>query len=402
MPQLVIDNLDDKTGWSVNKTANPNGIIEVGEYETSDPGATENLIAGNLEKSLWVRVEGDNGNYAEKTINIDLTGFEEIIFHVKSIYRGNYTYNDTSDFLYKIDLGFSEYYLPAYKEFAPIKINIPEGQTVTKIKITCLHDNRDTLMLSYMVAVKDKIPLDFMNGIKSMVESDLNPNYSLGTVTGNQDDTKIGITGDGYYVERLSQIKIDGANPESHNVRDRSVDGDLYLGDLFDGSKLLYNHTADNLYLVLPVIFGSETKKIISPAIVIWNYDEQQLPKTNAQASDVDTYKVSDGTVEVEKVGFNQIIGFQIDCESNDDEIKEILQTAVRKAIYKKELWVNGRKYNIDIVGPPVRVEATDKNTIPKVSYQIAIEFEESAWPKIKQNFLKPIGKDTITTEILS
>ena len=402
MSEIVIDNLDDKTGWTVDKTASPSGIMAVGEYETTYSGPAEQLIAGGLSKSLWIKVSGDEDNYAEKTISVDLTGYTEIVFHVKSIYRGTYDLDDYDNFLYKIDLGFAEYYLPAYKEFIPARIKIPAGQTASKIKITCLHGLRDTLIISYMIAAYPEMPLDFMTAIKTMIEAELDQNYYLGTVTGAVDDETITITGDGYYVDRLSKIYIDGTNDENHNVKDRKANGDLILGELFDGPKLKYAHTDADLYLKLPVLFGREWTEVISPAIIIWDYDEYPMPRTNGEAVDVDTYKVADSTVEVEQEGFNQILGMQIDCEAVSKYIIEILKKAVRKAIYKKNLWVNGRQYDIDIVGPPIRVEATDLNTIPKVSYQIAIEFEESVWQSQNQSFLPTIGTTTISVGIQS
>jgi hypothetical protein len=397
LSEIVIDNLNDKSGWSVDKTAKPNGIIEVGEYATTDKGPREFLIAGGLEKSLWIKVEGDNGNYAEKTISVDLTGYTEIVLHTISYYKGHSVYDAASDFLYKIDLGFKEYYLSTNKEFSPVRFKIPTGQTASKIKITCLHNEKDVLTISYMVASNPQIPLDFMSALKTAIEAELNQDYSLGTVTGTAGDSSIAITGTGLYVDRLSKVKIGGSNPEEHKVKDRlPSNGNLVFGELFDGKILKYNHTADPLTLRLPVFFGREQTEIISPAIIIWNYDENQLSKTNGEGFDVDTYDVSGGTIEVEQEGFNQILGMQIDCEAVSDYIIDILKKAARKAIYKKNLWVNGRKYDIDIVGPPIRVEATDLNTIPKVSYQIGIEFEESVWASQTQNF--PLESATTVT----
>jgi hypothetical protein len=99
MSQLVIDNLDDDTNWSVDKTDSPSGIIEIGEYTTSDAGSREMLIAGGLDKSLWIKVNGDEGNFATKTISQDLTGYTEIVLHTVSIYKGLSEYAVTGDFL---------------------------------------------------------------------------------------------------------------------------------------------------------------------------------------------------------------------------------------------------------------------------------------------------------------
>ena len=107
MAEIVLDNLNNKTGWTVNKTAHPGGIIEVGEYETTEQGPKESLIAGGLEKSIWIKVEGDNGNYAQKTISVNLTGYTEIVLHSMGFYLGQSVYDVVSDFLYKID--YNEY-----------------------------------------------------------------------------------------------------------------------------------------------------------------------------------------------------------------------------------------------------------------------------------------------------
>jgi hypothetical protein len=252
-----------------------------------------------------------------------------------------------------------------------------------------------------MVASNPDIPADFMTGVKTMIEAELDQDYSLGTVTGTAGDTSIAITGTGLYVDRLSKIKIGGSNVENHNVKDRLANGNLVLGKLFDGPALTNNHSTDALTLRLPVLFGREQSEVISPAIIMWNYDELPFPKTNGQARDVDSYDVSGGTVAVEQEGFNQILGIQIDCEAVSQYIIEILKTAVRKALTQKNLWVNGRKFDFDIVGAPVRVEATDLNIIPKVSYQIGIEYEESIWPSQTQNFPLSAGTDTVTVDII-
>lgn len=394
--ETIIDNLDDKTGWTVDKASKPTGVIEIDEYETTDPNPRENLIAGGLSKSLFIKVEGDNGNFAQKTFTKDLTGFNEIIFHAKSIYEGKSNFKTIGDFLYKIDFGFQEYFLPNFKEFIFIRFKIPENQILTKIKITCLHDNSDVLMFSFMVAAKEEIPLDFLNGVKKIIEDELDENFSLGKLTGNVGDSQIDIVGDAFFVGRLSKIKIEGANPEEHNIKDEKIDGKFTLGKLLDGDKLKFNHIGDDIFLNFPVLIGTEQREVISPAIVLWNYDEEARPLTNAEGSFLDTYSVTDGTVSVEQEGFNQLLGIQIDCEAVSEPIMHILKKAVRKAIHKKNLWVNGQKFDLEIIGPPVRVEASDLNVIPKISYQIGIEFEESVWPSQTQNF--PLVGTTIVT----
>lgn len=373
MPSNLVDGLDDKTGWAATGTL----ILD----ETEDP----KYVVPAVDKSLFLSTDDHNTQSAEKTISpaIDLSSYEEILLYVASVYQGKDKYADTPEFLYKIDFGFGEYYIPAQKNWRPHKIQLPGSASLTKIKVTVLHDERDFFVFNYLLAIKDELPLDLLTFIRDGIQAELSE-IQIGTVTAAVDDTEINIS-QGDFIDRYATIRIGGANPETHSI-DSWFGKKVTLGDNYDGKKIKYSHTTDPIYLQLPVRLAADTREHETNSIYIWSSEPDMLEISNGESEYlIDTFNVDD-TCAVRKLGKNEVMAIQIDCESDHEELLQKLSTAVHRWFKKDIMFANGVRVTVDRISS-TRIDAPQIDVIPKQSFVFSVEYEEDVWPRATQKF---------------
>lgn len=381
MPLLSIDEFVSSAGWTSNTT------LVVVENEAED------FIASLNDKSLLVKFDGNKDDFVEKTISVDVTGFDEIRLWMISVYKGragrpNYKngsgFADPSDFAYKIDFGFDEFFLPVLDNFFQITVAIPVGTTVTKIKITALHDDLDVLIFSHLIAVQDEIPLDILRGIKTAIEreTDLTA-ISSGTGTGVAGENELTVTGI-QFIDRHSQIKI---GSERHVVADvfYGATTTIRFDKQLDGKTLLANHANDPLFLELPVLISRRRQAYIGNSITVSSDVPDKIRQDGEESFLIDTFRVA-GTVETRTVGITKSLAVQIDCESQHEFILQRLQRAAQAFIGRVIFYANGINLEAYQVSS-ARIEAESLDVVPRISFVAAIEFTEDIWPRINQAF---------------
>ena len=168
----LVDNLNSITGW----TGSGAGITAPSANEIPD------FIAGLTNTSSLV-LKWDSGNLngsIEKTVNIDVSDYTELIFHIWSRNKKQQgeNYNLTTDFAYKLNLGGSKnYHIPTTNRFDAVTIDISDVSTISKIKFTALHNDEDYIIVSYMVAAADQFPLDIFSSLKEHLDYEIGLQY---------------------------------------------------------------------------------------------------------------------------------------------------------------------------------------------------------------------------------
>lgn len=391
----TIDKFDSLTGWAP---------ILGGTVTAYKVNTNPDFIADNLTGSVIFSVPAGNLNkYVEKTITIDVTGYDEIVLWAWSRNKSGSTFSKPSDYSYMIDFGGTvSYYLPIKGSLSMI-ILASNGLTgVTRIRITPLHNNEDYLLISSCVAVKEQNPYDVYVGMKAGLEIDFASKYPnglyVGKASGITGDKSITLTSEARdYVERYALIKIkDGVNSELHNIF--SSDETSYTFDmLYDGKTLKYDYTNADVFLQFPVDFAQGAVEIKLPSVILTGITPELIRRGSALEDVWDTRK-DDGTIQSRREGAIFKYNFLIDCEARHDEILGILSEITRKFLAKETLWVNNKKYRMVWEGSPTEVSPTEAfDMIPKMQFSLSIEMIEGLYTR---QTLAKITTDNLSVNI--
>ena len=390
--KAVIDNLSSATGWTNGGT----GTI------TAAVNQVPNYIAGlGNTASLIIHVPGGNlGNSIAKPVTFDLTNYSEVTLHVWSRNFANYggNYVSAADFAYKIEFGDGKvYYLPTFSGFQDVTLFIRGTGAITTVKITAVHNSEDYLIISYLVASADEIPVDLFQGIKEQLAAEMllkygsyrggvtNKGILLGTLTAAAGASSFYDVNSFALLERYAVIFVDdGANSETHQIK--GTDGqDFSFSGLYDGETFLHAHTGATFYLICPVEYGSAEREIILPGVAIWGMDADELLRTNKIEESRDTF--TDGSTvqsRLTPVTFQYII--ILDCEARTNALIGLMSIACRSLIGKQEFWCNGKKLNIFYEGGGQYIEPAEGfNEIPKIQYKCRVEVKEDIYDRLEQ-----------------
>jgi len=387
----VIDNLNALAGWTSSGTMSAAILNDHPEY-----------ISGGNTSSIIISVPaGNTGKYIQKSITFDPSGYDEVVLSIWS--REKTTENPemlAANYHYKIDFGTGEeYYLPTPEKFSQVSFYISGAATFNKIKITALHNDEDYLCISYLVAVKEQMPLDLFNAardeLRTRIDSYTTLNKFVGNVTALAGDTSISITGTRQFLDRYAVIKItDGINTEYHQIEVYDEEACGFNG-LYSGTKILNNFTAANVYLYIPVEFGVDSKDIILPGISIWGITPEMILRGSALEDIFDNFTVAVEGASRRREGHIYKFNILIDVEARHYEILNLMSEVVRKFIAREILWMNGLRYEIKDEGIPTAVEPVESyEFIPKIQYNFHIEFKEEIWTRT----ILPMLTNPVTT----
>ena len=377
---LLIDNLDSVTDWTVN-----GGTSSIYGLNTHDMA-----IAGDLDNSLILYFNGLD-SYAQKIYGspIDVSDYDYIVLHIYSRLLGSTDYKKAEDFSYKIDFGDNtkEYYIPAFSDFSHFYIDLTGVTSIERIRITALTATADYIVVSYMLAVFDELPYDVFTGVKTKLDSIITDSYLsrflVGTVSGTLGDDSITFGADVPWIDRYSVIRILGAVDEYHQISKR--DGNtFYFTSLYDGKTLTQTVVGVSVYLHIPVEYGREQKEIIFPAITFWGFESALDPGISGLDHYVDTYHVTDDTFMERQEGRYQDWHLFFDCDAHEEELLAVCSEIVRKFLNRQKVWVNGVKTAITQDGPPTETRSTESfDIIPKVTYTAKLSVKEEAYDRV-------------------
>lgn len=373
--KIDIPVFDAITGWTAANGASVEGLNGVAQY-----------IAGNKDASLILKFKADADPaplaYAEYVFGtpLPLNGAKEIVFHVWSQKKKAEYYEQSADFAYKIDFGGpDEYYVPIGKTFEHVVLSVSETQ-ISRVRITALHRDVDYLILSFLTACTDQLPLDIFIGVKEQIELEILNDLSSGILVGTADIDEGSdlIDLNPKFLDRNSVIYAKkGAVVEKHQLDVLDSKGRYKLTKLYDGPKWLNNMSAADVYLAFPVEYGQQEKEILTPGIVLWGLAPEQVLRTGKLDTVLDTWK-TDGTVKYRREGETQKWSIQIDVQSRTVEPAAVASVFVRRALAKEKIWVNGRKVQIEYLGSPSEEQRVEGiNELTKLSYLAQVEILE-------------------------
>ena len=376
--KVAIDHLTATTGWTpvAGGTASAYAANVIPEY-IADLNASSLIIkfpSGNLNK------------YIQKTISpaAAITGYIEIAFYIWSRNKSGNEFNDSTDFMYSINLGGSEYYVPVYPGFNCVVIG-SSAATVDKIRITALHNDEDYICISEMNAVKEDFPLDIYSGLKSALEAEISATYPygilVGTVTNLAAATSITLSADDY-IDRFAVVKIkDGATSETHQVWEFDESA-IKFTSLYDGDKMVNAFTGGSVYLQIPVEYMAIEKEMIIPSIIIYGLNAERVWRGSALEDINDTFTTAGGSIRRE--GAIERFYVNIHCYSRHAEIMAFLTRLVRHVINKQALWINGFYYEMAYEGTVSDVDPNQVyDLVPQMIYQIGVEIKEEMYSRI-------------------
>ena len=380
--KMTIDEFSVTTGWvtGAGSTMSAHMLNQHSDF-----------IAGNNTSSLVLKVPaGNTGKYIQKAITKDLTGYDDIVFHIWSRTQKTNDYPKSTSYKYKIEFGTATiYYVPTRMDFCEVVLHVTGTTTIDKIKITALHNEEDYIIISHMIACADEVPLDILQGIKDKLEYDLIALHGngilLGTVTMLAGDKYITFTGN--WVERYACLVItNGVNTEKHIIKE--IDGStVWFGQPYDGDVVKYSMTGASVYLFVPVEFGRMQMEIILPSITVWGITPERVWRGAGLDSYRDTWKTTNTTNETREGAIFKY-DMMIDCEARHNELIALLSNVVRKFIACQTIWINGRRFTINFEGIPTEVEPTQAfEVIPKIQYVLSVEIKEDIWSRV----VKPI-----------
>gem|GEM_PF-4842603 len=383
--------MDSITGWTGSTPeASVHGLNQIPDY-----------IAGlGNNASLIFKFSGALNQYVEKDVSFDLTNYDEIVFWIwsRNKKRKGYDYQNSGDFAYKIEFGTGdEFYIPTSYMFTDITINISGITTIDKIKITCLHNNEDYLIVSSIMAIKDELPLDIFQGLKEQLEYDIGLHYSkissgvlnkgilIGSITGiNSGDTSFILESGLPYAEKYAVIRFDdGINSEMHQIE--KTDGtEFFFNSMHDGVSFLNDYTSANIYLTIPVEFNLKEKEIILPGIAIWGMNPEEIFRGSKIEEKRDTFKTDESVMSRQDQAIFKY-NILVDGEARHDYLIAQMNRVIRTMIAREFIWVNNKKIDIKPSGPSTYVDPIEGyNEIPKIQYELNLEVKEELWDRTK------------------
>lgn len=376
----VVDHLDNITGWVVNS---PSTIEAIGFPE---------LIAGLNSSSLQIKFDAEDlSRVVTKPVSpsIDVTNYETLVFSIWSHGYGNSVqYQKPEQFAYKITLdGINEFYVPIFKTFQDISIGIEDVTSISEITITALHAETDYIVISEMIAENEETNYDVLVSIKEALEFETTATVGDGVLiatgfSGTSGNTSLSFPAGVESLDRYTVIKIkEGATEEIHQVGNNTETGFTML-ELFDGEALVNTFSAADVYLQYPVMINPMEQEAHIPGISVWGVSPEEVFQDFKLTDQYDTVKLS-GEFKGRGAGQHLEYPVLIDCEAREYDTLAKISAIVRKWIGKEILWINGRKHDIDPIGPAVEVRPTEGiNIIPKNQYNMAVNVVENMFDR--------------------
>lgn len=368
--KVELDSLDSAAGWTLT-----------GSVSASVNGHPE-FVADALAGSLLVHFPvGSKGMGISKALDVDASGCSEVTLSVWSRNFGGTLGLDPAGHRYSVAFEATKAYcLPLPFGFDSVDFGIDGWTKATKLEVLALTDDEDWMVLSACYAVREDLPLDLFSAVKAGLEAKVlevaGKGIPAGKVTCAAGADSVTLSEYGYIDRYCTLLIDDGANSEVHRVN-RYDRPSLWFGAAGDGVRTKYAHAAADVYLALPVEFGTEETEAVVPGISVYG-----MASADAQ-TDQDTFTVIDtlnllGGAAARRVQWLQEYDVFVDCEARHSYVLALLARAARRWMAGSVLWVNGRKLELmcsesgDYVEPDSAVDA-----IPKLQYRMKVSVRE-------------------------
>lgn len=262
--------------------------FDVQDWTVSGTGitaSTDEVFYFDTGKSVRITLdEGNTGAKISKSFGtVDLTGFEELRFQIKSLYNTAVRYKDDDDFVIEIkitDSGLSEYEwnVPiAHVNFSMARLDLTGIDDLTDIEISFKNIAADIIWLDYMLLFKDELEYDFLSSIKEKLHEKITRDIGTLTSAASAGSESIQVS-DVSYITEGTMIKItEGATVEYKQVGKEPQESTLYFSELLNDGKLQNSFSIGaDVTLIVPAYFENADKDIYLPAITIWGFNPER------------------------------------------------------------------------------------------------------------------------------
>jgi hypothetical protein len=382
----TIDHLTSGTGWTSSDPlkASVHAVNEIQDF-----------IAGNLNtKSLILKFDGASGQYLEKVLPspVPMAGLAEMVMSVFSRRKRSYSSSRTrvSDFYYKVTFdGTREFLLPLGDVMHDVTFDGSGMTSVTKIRITCLHDDEDYLFISEAVAVIDEYPLDIFKALQEKLGAEVDGilganGIAVATVASAAAGAKsIVLAGDKYFVDKYAVCKLkDLAGEELIQLWEHD-EKTFKISPRYSPSGLVRNYTSATLYIRVPIVYNMEEDDAHIPGIALWGVTPTPTRRDSRLEEQTDSF----GTDGSSRIYRSQIQTHEIllDLQARHDELVQFMANVVKRVLGREVLYINGRRHEVDFSGPPTAVEPTEAvQKIAKLQYSMTVEVKEKLMDRVR------------------
>jgi hypothetical protein len=403
---------ESTTGWTASV-----GTVTVSKNEIQE------YVAGleNTQSLIVYFPAGSNGESVSKNPNVDITGHSDIGFHSWSREKKGQGVDHLkpADFKYKVAFtdasGTTEYLMPTGYDFSYFQYEI-NLTTLIDVKITCLHDDEDYLILSHLVSYFDEIPLDIFIGMRELLEYNINRTYwrttggvnSKGILVGQVSGISSGASSFTFsdkknkeWIDRHAVMyfedSVDANINEIHHL-ENSDEVKYTLGCLYDGKTFQNSYTTANVYLRFAVDINPNEKEILLPGVMIW----QLAPEPIFRDTDLEEIRDSmkaDGSVTQRTTGQEYSYPVSLSCQSRHVETLIAMSNIVKDALNREEIWVNGKLIHISFSEPSSYTPPVEAvNQIPLITWTANISIREELWQRVRLNPMIPAQRSITYT----
>jgi hypothetical protein len=343
------------------------------------------VAALDLSKAVMLTIpSASDGETATLTLApaADLSPYSRLVLSLKSFRKGGppgAAFRAIGEFAYKIDLGAGkEFWVPVWGQLTDATLDISALTSAERIRVTVLHQDADYLVLSNAVAYETELPRDVFEGLAEPIEAALlelaGEGLSGGTVSAAAGETDIEVEG-ASFVERNAYLQIgSGATKELRRVTNE-VDG-LFTLD----TPLANTHSSAPVLVRLPVLFGQFEKEIPLPGVTLWGMDPEPLHREDPRVERVAHWDGTQFTMMREGQACRWRV--TIDCVSRHYEPVAIMSAAVRRALGRGVVYVNGRPHDVFHDQNPNEQEPVEgAEDIYRVQYMLYLETKEELCP---------------------
>lgn len=369
------------------------------EEDTQDPV----FAAGGYDRAVTVSFdEGSGTKYLEwvPAQAIDVSDYDRVVVSIASMRRGVQGMRVESDANYAIEVGSgNEYKIAAPYRLAQADLLLDGITSIDRIRVRPVHDQSDVVVVSYMVAVKQDLPLDIFTEVRDRIQAEkdarVGTGIEVGTVTGSVGDKQVTVSGDWRWIDDNAVIVIgDGGDRERHQVR-KSAENVFTLDKRYDGVSLVNDQSSAPVYLDIPVQYGFRTNIAELPGIAVWGFSPDPIVRGAGTDEWLEAVR-EDGTLYVRREGNILEWTVQIACESRDYYPLALATETVRNFLARRVIWVNGR--SVDFFWNEVTDDEDPGESIddlPRVIYNLTVEVKEDAWQTTR-----PAAADKATTTV--
>lgn len=331
-----------------------------------------NYIAGDNKTSLVLTLLP--GAEIKKMFAIDVKEMSDFTFHY-CILSGR------GEVELSLNDGVLKYRLPEHRQFDDITFGIEELQQLTGISFRNNGSEPVQLIVSYIVASVDEIPLDLYVAVKEQLPE---LRYPIGTMMGRagSDSIKLQAASANYISAggKFSVIEIvEGEKRERHQLQTSDI-SHLQFTSRYNGNRLKNDYTNAEVFLVVPAEYGKHKQAISQPGINISGMESSILPI--GERPDIEKFNWSTETEDRRKIGNYVKFTINIDCVALADEHLADMSNQVRAFIGRRYAWCNGKKLTIFGNEQPTYAEPTTEGDVSCIRYTFYFQFKEEVWQK--------------------